>query len=78
MAKDDGDNWKRGFNTQGLNSISLGRAKRFTDMKRGFGPCPVDLTRTVPGDIIERLRECKKYLDGHKWGLPVRELREDI
>lgn len=70
---DRSDNWMRGFNSQGLNNISKGRSDHITKLRRGYVRCPVDFRKTMPKDVVSRLVLCRKYLDVHKWGLPVPE-----
>ena len=71
---DTSDNWKYGLNVHGLNNLSLNRGARFNDdfIKRSsrLRRCPIDINKTIPKDIMDRLRECKNYVSLHRKGLP--------
>jgi len=63
------DNWKYGLNVHGLNNLTFGaREARFRGKKRPkyIVDCPIDIRETIPKEILERLREAKKYLKRHK------------
>jgi hypothetical protein len=68
------DNWKYGLNVNGLNNLSLGRSARFDKafIKKSdrLRECPIDINNTIPKDIMDRLRECKQYIELHKRGIP--------
>lgn len=72
---DESDNWKYGLSVNGLNNISLDRSKRFDEKFIERSPrlkkCPIDINKTIPKDIMDRLRECKKYVELHKVGGPI-------
>jgi hypothetical protein len=61
VIRDKSDIWKYGLNTNGLNCISLSRNKWFIN-KRDLHPLreiyKEDLSKTIPEDILERLKEC--------------------
>jgi len=70
---DKSDSWKYGLNTQGLNNISHHRTSWFhTNIGRpdGIVQCPIDISETMPSDIMEKLRGCKVYAKSHRKGLP--------
>jgi len=68
---DKTDNWKYGVNTQGLNNISHHRSSWFYNKAvrpKGIVDCSLDINETMPKDIMDRLRDCKKYAKIHKKG----------
>lgn len=67
------DNWKYGLNVHGLNNLTRGvREKRFDGQKRPSHiiDCPFDIKDTIPADILERLKNSKKYLELHEKNKP--------
>lgn len=66
---DNSDNWKYGLNTKGLNNISIWQMKLFNKITPPFMKCDVDISTTIPEDILNRLEGCKKYINMHKRGL---------
>jgi hypothetical protein len=66
---DESDNWKYGLNTQGLNNISHHRALWFqhkSSRPAGIFDCPIDINKTIPQDVMDKLRGCKKHVKFHK------------
>jgi hypothetical protein len=63
------DNWKYGFNTHGMNNLTMGghREKYFSGIDRPehIIDCPIDINKTIPPDIIRRLKRTKRYLNCH-------------
>lgn len=67
---DTSDNWKYGLNVHGLNNISHNRRRSFDNLGKGISKCPIDINETIPKDIIDKLKDAKKYIKLHKKGLP--------
>ena len=53
----DGENedWKYGFNTDGMNLISLNRAKYYHNVKWPFEKTDLDLRDYIPKNVIDKL-----------------------
>lgn len=69
---DKSDNWKYGVNTQGLNNISHHRFAWFNNKAsrpKGVVDCPIDINETIPKDIMDKLRGCKKHVKNHRKSL---------
>jgi hypothetical protein len=67
------DNWKYGLNVHGLNNISHHRTSWFhspVGRPVQVTKCPIDINKTIPPDIIEKLYESRKFVRMHKIGLP--------
>ncbi len=62
------DNWKYGLNTYGLNIIT--RRTEFAKLKPPFRECPVKIGKTIPKEVLEKLKDCKKFIGKHKKGFP--------
>jgi hypothetical protein len=58
-----------GLNVHGLNNLTLCgvREKRFEGIDRpeNIVDCPIDINKTMPSDIMKRLRRSKRYLHCH-------------
>jgi len=62
---DTSDNWKHCLNVHGLNNISHHRTSWFyseAGRPDAVTKCPIDIYKTIPKDIMDRLHECKKYV----------------
>lgn len=57
---DDSDNWKYGVSTFGLNNY-MNRDRSFINPMPPWRVNPIDIKNAVPGDVLERLKGCKKY-----------------
>lgn len=66
------NNWKSALNVHGLNNITRGvREKRFGgDRPYYIVDCPVDIKKTIPQEILKRLKKSKKYLRLHNNRVP--------
>ena len=62
---DETDNWKTGFNTNGLNNISDKKVRHDTikNYTGIFSKCEHKLEDNIPIEILDRLKECKKYIN---------------
>ena len=49
-----------GVDTQGLNNISIKR-RRLMDTRKDIYTKPVDIRKHIPEDILNKLKECKKF-----------------
>jgi hypothetical protein len=70
---DGSENWKYGLNTFGLNNISLNRGHRMQMVGHKdsfFVECPVDIRKTIPPEILGKLRSVRRHIRKHKKGLP--------
>jgi len=66
---DDSDSWMYGLNTQGLNNISHHRSSWFHNKSvrpNTVVDCPIDVNKTIPKDIIGKLRESRKFVKLHR------------
>lgn len=64
---DKTDIWKYGLNTKGFNNICIWHYIHFLGKPEPpFFECTVDINKTIPNFVIERLKNCKKYLSLHK------------
>ena len=62
------DNWKYGINVNGLNNITMAKRRQYfrgINRPKNIVKCPVDINKTIPPDIMDRLRRCKKILSQH-------------
>ena len=67
------DNWKYGLNVNGLNNITRNvRQKRAKGRSRPFYiiDCPIDIRDTIPHEILDRLKDAKKFIPEHSMTLP--------
>jgi hypothetical protein len=67
------DNWKYGLNVNGLNNLTKGiRHDRALGKKRPFFivDCPIDIRETIPHEILDRLKDAKKFIPEHSMTLP--------
>lgn len=67
---DTSNNWNYGLNVHGLNNISHDRIHLFNNFGAGISKCPIDINVTIPKDIMDKLKDAKKYIKIHKIGLP--------
>jgi len=66
---DRSDNWKYCFNTDGINNIT-NRSPYFEKISYPFRPCPINLKKTIPPEILSRLVSCRKIAKNHqRWYL---------
>lgn len=62
------DSWKYGFSTHGLNNLSgSNRAKRITEnfIIKNYYPINYNLEDYIPKEIINKLKDSKKYIEQH-------------
>lgn len=57
---DTSDNWKYGLNTTGFNTCTTARPFSGTDPP--YYPCNVDITETIPAEVLQQLKDSKQYL----------------
>jgi hypothetical protein len=67
---DSSDNWMYGFNTHGFNNISYNRGRKIDELTNSFVKSSVDLTKTIPEEVLNRLNSCRKKLSNHMMDLP--------
>ncbi len=60
-------NWKYGLNTYGLNVI-MNRGKDFKKIKPPFREYLIDIKKTIPKEVLDRLVKCKEFVGKHKKG----------
>lgn len=53
---DKSENWKYRFSTNGMNKITTMRKRYFTKLGDSFVKCPVNLSDTIPKEIMSRLK----------------------
>lgn len=67
------NNWKYGLNVNGLNNITKGiRHRRATGRGRPFFivDCPINIRKTIPHEILDRLVAAKKHVAKHSQRMP--------
>lgn len=67
---DTGNNWKYGFNTHGFHNITIARGKKIRCRTHKFLSCDVDLTTTIPSEILVRLKQARDDLEKHVIDIP--------
>ena len=74
---DDSDNWKYGFNTHGFNNISHSRGRKIDQLTNRFKKCSVDLSETIPKEVLNKLEMSRSHLSEHVMDIPplVKELK---
>lgn len=60
MRYDESNNWKYGLNTTGFNTCTTARPFSGTDPP--YYPCNVDITKTIPAEILHKLKDMKQHL----------------
>lgn len=62
------DNWKYCLNVNGLNTITKIRRKYMLEVEKrpiNIIDCPINLSKTIPKEILQRLKDAKKLLKHH-------------
>lgn len=67
LSLDTSDNWKYGLNVHGLNNLSRTRDKLFVKYEQGVYENTVDISKTIPTSILDRLKLCKQYVNDNKF-----------
>lgn len=67
---DTSDNWRYGFNTHGFHNITIARGRKIRCRTHKFLSCDVDLTTTIPPEILVRLKQARGDLEKHVIDIP--------
>jgi len=77
------DSWKYGFSTHGLNNLSgAKRGKRISEnvIEKNYYPIDYKLEDYIPKEIINKLKDSKKYINTHVKDLDdiIKKLQQDL
>ncbi len=62
----ENNDWQYGLNTYGLNNII--RREEFIKLRPPFKKCSIDINKTIPKEVLDKLKDCKKFVNKHKKG----------
>lgn len=70
ICYDKSDNWKHALSTHGFHNLTNPRSGWIDQLRPPFFKCDVDINKTIPKEILERLKQSKKNIKKHKKGIP--------